>query len=39
MLPVAWDGCEDGIHRQRDLDLLDSEIDAFNSLIAAQCGG
>src|SRR5262249_44125622 len=31
--------CEDGIHRQRDLDLLDSEIDAFNSLIAAQCGG
>jgi hypothetical protein len=31
--------CEDGIHRQRDLDLLDSEIDAFNNLIAAQCGG
>ena len=31
--------CEDGIHRQRDLDLLDYEIDAFNSLIAAQCGG
>jgi len=31
--------CEDGIQRQRDLDLLDSEIDAFNNLIAAQCGG
>jgi hypothetical protein len=31
--------CEDDIHRQRDLDLLDFEIDAFNSLIAAQCGG
>ena len=31
--------CEDGIHRQRDLALLDVEIDAFNNLIAAQCGG
>ena len=31
--------CEDDIHRQRDLDLLDFEIDAFNNLIAAQCGG
>jgi hypothetical protein len=31
--------CEDGIRRQRDLDLLDVEIDAFNNLIAAQCGG
>jgi hypothetical protein len=31
--------CEAGSHRQRDLDLLDSEIDAFNNLIAAQCGG
>jgi len=31
--------CEDGIRRQRDLDLLDSEIDAFNNLIAAQCDG
>jgi hypothetical protein len=29
----------DGTRRQRDLDLLDSEIDAFNDLIAAQCGG
>jgi hypothetical protein len=31
--------CENGIDRQRDLNLLDSEIDAFNNLIAAQCGG
>jgi hypothetical protein len=31
--------CEDGINRQRDLDLLDSEINAFNNLIAARCGG
>jgi len=31
--------CEDGSDRQRDLDLLDSEINAFNNLIAAQCGG
>jgi hypothetical protein len=31
--------CEDGIDRQRDLDLLDFEIDAFNDLIAAQCSG
>lgn len=31
--------CEHGTRRQRDLDLLDSEIDAFNNLIAAQCGG
>jgi len=31
--------CEDGSDRQRDLDLLDSEIDALNNLIAAQCGG
>ena len=31
--------CENGIDRQRDLDLLDAEIDAFNNLIAAQCGG
>jgi hypothetical protein len=31
--------CEDGIDRQRDLDMLDSEIDAFNNLIAAQCSG
>src|SRR5262245_51250376 len=31
--------CEDGINRQRDLALLDVEIDAFNNLIAAQCGG
>jgi hypothetical protein len=31
--------CRDGIDRQRDLELLDSEIDAFNKLIAGQCGG
>src|SRR5262245_8539246 len=31
--------CADGSDRQRDLDLLDSEIDAFNNLIAVQCGG
>ena len=28
-----------GVDRQPILDLLDSEIDAFNNLIAAQCGG
>ena len=31
--------CEVGSERQRDIDLLDSEIDAFNDLIAAHCGG
>ena len=31
--------CRDGIDHQRDLALVDSEIDAFNNLIAAQCGG
>jgi len=31
--------CEEGINRQRDLNLFDVEIDAFNNLIAAQCGG
>jgi hypothetical protein len=31
--------CRDGLDRQRTLELLDSEIDAFNELIAAQCGG
>ena len=30
--------CRDGIDHQRDLDLLDSEIDTFNNLIASQCG-
>jgi len=29
--------CRDGIDHQRDLALMDSEIDAFNNLIAAQC--
>jgi hypothetical protein len=31
--------CRDHIDHQRDLALIDSEIDAFNNLIAAQCGG
>jgi hypothetical protein len=31
--------CEQGIGRRRHLDLLDFEIDAFNNLLAAQCGG
>jgi hypothetical protein len=31
--------CRDGIDRRRILELLDSEIDAFNDLIATQCGG
>jgi hypothetical protein len=31
--------CKDGISHQPILDVLDSEIDAFNNLIAAQCGG
>jgi len=30
--------CRDGIDHQRKLDLIDSEIDGFNNLIAAQCG-
>ena len=29
--------CQDGIKRQRDLDILDAQIDAFNNLIASQC--
>jgi hypothetical protein len=31
--------CEDGADRQRDLALLDADIDAFNNLIAAYCSG
>ena len=31
--------CRDGVDRQRTLDLLDAEIDAFNDLIATQCSG
>jgi hypothetical protein len=31
--------CKDGVGRQPLLDVLDAEIDAFNNLIAAQCGG
>jgi hypothetical protein len=29
---------EDGINRQRALEILDAEIDAFNNLIASLCG-
>jgi 4-hydroxy-3-methylbut-2-enyl diphosphate reductase IspH len=31
--------CQDSVNRQRDVDILDAEIDAFNNLIAAQCSG
>jgi hypothetical protein len=31
--------CREGIDRQRTLELLDSEIEAFNDLIATQCSG
>jgi hypothetical protein len=31
--------CQDGIDRQQTLQVLDAEIDAFDNLIAAQCGG
>jgi hypothetical protein len=31
--------CEDGDKRQRTLEVLDAEIDAFNNLIAAHCSG
>jgi hypothetical protein len=31
--------CRDGIDRQRLLELLDPEIDAFNDLIATRCSG
>ena len=30
--------CRDGRDHQRDLERLDFEIDAFNNLIATQCG-
>jgi hypothetical protein len=30
--------CEDGDARQRDLRVLDSDVDALNDAIAAQCG-
>jgi len=29
--------CRDGVDRQRTLELLDTEIEAFNDLIATQC--
>jgi hypothetical protein len=31
--------CEDGDKRQRTLEILDAEIDAFNNIIAEQCSG
>jgi hypothetical protein len=31
--------CKDGADRQRTLELLDVEIEAFNGLIATQCSG
>jgi hypothetical protein len=31
--------CEDSVNRQRNLEMLDAEIDAFNNLIAKQCIG
>lgn len=31
--------CRDGTDRSRTLDLLDTEIEAFNDLIATQCSG
>jgi hypothetical protein len=31
--------CGDGVDRQRTLELLDAEIEAFNDLIATQCSG
>jgi hypothetical protein len=31
--------CEDSASRERNLNMLDAEIDAFNNLIAAQCTG
>lgn len=31
--------CKEGADRQRDLTLLDADIDAFNNLIAANCSG
>jgi hypothetical protein len=31
--------CSDGADRSRTLELLDTEIEAFNDLIATQCSG
>jgi hypothetical protein len=31
--------CRDGADRSRTLELLDTEIEAFNDLIATQCSG
>jgi hypothetical protein len=35
----AASGCRSGIELQRTLELLDSEINAFNDLIATHCSG
>jgi hypothetical protein len=35
----AASGCRSGIDLQRTLELLDSEINAFNDLIATHCSG
>jgi hypothetical protein len=35
----ATSACQDGIDHRRDLILLDSDIEAFNELIATQCSG
>ena len=35
----AASSCEDSVSRQRNLEMLDGEIDAFNNLIAGQCIG
>jgi hypothetical protein len=34
---ASW--CEDSVNRERNLEMLDAEIDAFNNLIAKQCVG
>jgi hypothetical protein len=39
MARQAASTCKDGVSQQPILDVLDSEIDAFNNLIAAQCRG
>jgi hypothetical protein len=35
----AASACKSGVELQRTLELLDSEINAFNDLIAAHCSG
>jgi hypothetical protein len=31
--------CEEGVDRQRDLSILDADIDALNEMIAVHCNG